>query len=153
MIIFVCMYKYMYAYRYMYVCMCIYIHIYIYMYMHACIWRVHIYIYMHIHIWTFYVSIHIDLAAGPSTPRLALFCSPCRAQYSAPVLAGRGVHANFDGRLAVRIRGDPCHGNTRLGAKKNEHEDPTNHDLLYSPYIGPWNQDVRSLYLGGPLGP
>ena len=28
----------------------------------------------------------------------------------------------------------------------HQHEDPTNHNFLYLPYIGPWNQNVRSLF-------
>ena len=33
------------------------------------------------------------------------------------------------------------------------HKDPTKHDFWHLPYIGPWNQNVRSLCLCGVLGP
>ena len=52
-------------------------------------------------------------------------------------------------------------GETRLqeftsfkGPKRScKHKDPANHDFWYLPSIGPWNQNVRSLRLGGLLGP
>ena len=37
--------------------------------------------------------------------------------------------------------------------RPHKHEAPTNHDFWYPPYIGPWNQNVRSLCLCGLLDP
>ena len=42
---------------------------------------------------------------------------------------------------------------TFWGLKRpHKHEHPTNHDNWYPPYLGPWNQNVRSLCLRGLWG-
>ena len=33
--------------------------------------------------------------------------------------------------------------------RPHKHKDPTNHNFWHPPYTGPWNQNVRSLCLGG----
>ena len=42
---------------------------------------------------------------------------------------------------------------TECPKRPHKHKDPTNHGFWYPPYIGPWNQNVRSSCLGGLLGP
>ena len=41
----------------------------------------------------------------------------------------------------------------RAAKRPHKHKDPTNHDVWYLPYIGPRNQNVRSLCLCSLLGP
>ena len=109
----------------------------------------HVYTYLHICIYSMYIGavcVYIYTYVNRHISSFGRFC-PLRASTVRVTLAqqvpGRepkdGPHKAHE--LQAMLRAE----------KTNKDKDPTKHGFWYPAYTGPWNQNVRSLCLGGLL--